>query len=110
MTTDEMRNQVIELSDELRIAKERLAKRLLKEFPAREGDIIIHPRNGEYRIGRVSPRYDGVVLYLHKKTVKGYDIRETTLSGIEDGILSGVVRIANKAAFTVEELAGKEKL
>lgn len=93
MTTDEMRNKVIELSHELRVAKENLAKRLLNEFPAREGDIAIHPRNGEFLIERVSPRYDGVVLYLRKKTAKGYDKRETTVVGIEDGILNGTIQV-----------------
>lgn len=91
MTTDELRNQVIELSHFLSIAKDRLAKRLLEEFPAKVGDIVSHPRKGEYLIERVSPRHDGVVLYVHKKTLKGWDLRETSVDGLEEGILNGTV-------------------
>lgn len=96
MTTDELRNSIIELSERLKVAKERLSKRLLSEFPAKEGDFVIHPRHGRYLIGRVSPRYDGVVLYLHKKTAKGYDKREVNISGIEDGVLNGTVHVVSQ--------------
>lgn len=89
MTTDELRNQVIELSHSLTIAKERLAKRLVNEFPVKAGDIVTCPRTGEYLVERVSAHHLGPSLYVHKKTKKGWDLRETTVAGLESNVLNG---------------------
>lgn len=97
MTTDELRNQVIELKHDLQVAKDRLAKRLLEEFPAKAGDVVIHPRLGEYRIERVSARYDGVCLYVRKKTKAGWDKRETNVMDLELGVLNGTVQVIGQA-------------
>jgi hypothetical protein len=89
MTTDELRNQIIELSHHLATVKEQLAKRLVQEFPVKAGDIVTCPRTGEYLVERVSPHHLGPTLYVHRKTKKGWDIRITTVAGLESNVLNG---------------------
>lgn len=98
MTTDELRNEVILLSGHLRVAKDRLAKRLLFEFPAKVGDVVDHPRTGQYLITRLVGHDDCVSVYVRKKTVKGWDKREITVLDLEWGILNGTVSVKEQLA------------
>jgi len=94
--TEEMREKVTKLIRELADAKEILAHRLVEEFPARVGDILIHPRTGTFIVGRISGHYDGVTVYVHKKTLKGWDKRETTSLDLESGVLAGIVEVQHR--------------
>lgn len=96
MTTEKMREKVSNLTRELSDAKEILAHRLIEEFPARVGDILIHPRTGTFIVGRISGHYNGVTVYVHKKTLKGWDKRETTSLDLEVGVLAGIVKIRHE--------------
>lgn len=94
--TEEMREKVANLKRELADAKEILARRLIEEFPARVGDILTHPRTGTFIVGRISGHYDSVTVYVHKKTLKGWDKRETTSLDLESGVLAGFVKIQHR--------------